>query len=340
MSLAVRHLHKSFGKTPALRGISFNVAQGEILAVLGPSGCGKSTLLALIAGLEKPDEGQVFWEGQSIVNVPPHRRGFSLMFQDYALFPHLNVGDNVAFGLRMQRWPKAQIRQRVAEVLHLVSLAGFEQRDVTQLSGGEQQRVALARALAVRPRLLMLDEPLGSLDHALRMQLMQDLSTILGEVQQTAIYVTHDQEEAFTLANRVLIINQGRLEQIGKPDDIYRQPASVFVARFLGMNNLLEGHADRGRVETPLGVFPLDRDVSGPVTVLIRPDTAQAERSGECELSGRVLARRFRGASTQVTLEVSGLSLNFDFPSSVPLPEAGHTLRISFQTGETIQVFS
>ena len=244
--LQVSHIHKSFDGAPLLRDVSFDVAPSEIVCLLGPSGCGKTTLLNIIAGLEQAESGQVLVEGQDISGVPVHRRGFGLMFQDLALFPHKNVRDNVAFGLRMAGLAPQAIDARVSEVLELVGLAGFEQRDVNQLSGGEQQRVALARSLAPRPRLLMLDEPLSSLDRTLRERLMNELRDILTRVGQTAIYVTHDQQEAFALADRVVILNAGRVAQIGTPQEVYRAPADAFVARFLGLTNLIRGWRSEG----------------------------------------------------------------------------------------------
>lgn len=239
--LEVDSVSKAFGATQVLGDVSFQISQGEIVCLLGPSGCGKTTLLRVIAGLETADAGHVIFEGRRLDRVPVHVRGFGLMFQDFALFPHKDVAANVAFGLRMQRISRHEVASRVTEMLDLVGLAGYESRRVFDLSGGEQQRVALARSLAPGPRLLMLDEPLGSLDRALREELMNDLRTILQQVGVTALYVTHDQQEAFALADRLLIMKQGHIVQQGHPQSTYRYPASAWVARFLGLSNLLPG---------------------------------------------------------------------------------------------------
>jgi ABC-type Fe3+/spermidine/putrescine transport system ATPase subunit len=254
MLLDVSHVSKSYPKLPVLQDISFTVDEGEIVCLLGPSGCGKTTLLRVIAGLETPDTGRLTFGGQDLSTIPVHGRNFGLMFQDYALFPHKDVAANVAFGLRMQHWPAEEVTRRVGEMLELVELAGYEGRRVGELSGGEQQRVALARSLAPRPRLLMFDEPLGSLDRALREQLMNSLRGILKQVGVTAIYVTHDQEEAFAIADRVFImqpgaaggegapaVQGGRIVQGGAPQEVYCRPAGAAVARFLGFRNLLPG---------------------------------------------------------------------------------------------------
>ncbi|MEK7275864.1 MAG: ATP-binding cassette domain-containing protein [Chloroflexota bacterium] len=256
--LEVRSLSKSFGDTFAIADISFTVPSGEVLAVLGPSGSGKSTLLSLIAGLLPPDSGDIFWDGGSLTSEPTHRRGFGLMFQDYALFPHLNVGGNVEFGLRNK-----EKRQITANVLERVGLKGFENREIQTLSGGEAQRVALARALAPRPRLLMLDEPLGALDRALREQLTGELRRLLREFGQTAIYVTHDQQEAFGIADRIMIMQAGRAVQIGTPEAVYRQPANEFVRGFLGPGKLIEGRVEQAgdgaaAIHTAVGQWPVN----------------------------------------------------------------------------------
>jgi ABC-type Fe3+/spermidine/putrescine transport system ATPase subunit len=339
-ALTLDNLHKSFGKTRALEGVSFQVDLGEIVAVLGPSGCGKSTLLAIIAGLEAPDQGQVSWGGVSLSGVPPYQRGFGLMFQDYALFPHRNVYENVAFGLRMARLPRAKIETRVSQVLELVGLPGFGLRDVNTLSGGEAQRVALARSLAPYPRLLMLDEPLGSLDRNLRERLVIELGHILRHSHQTAIYVTHDQEEAFVIADRIVVMNGGRVEQIGSPQRIYRKPESVFVARFLGLTNLVPGRIDSTRqvVDTPFGAFAFTSQFDGPVTVLLRPDSVNLNHEGPSHLTGTIIQTSFRGETCRVTLAVDDLSLVFNLPSTAALPGSGERLQISYDPAQAIQV--
>jgi ABC-type Fe3+/spermidine/putrescine transport system ATPase subunit len=245
--LQVDHVSKSYPGLPVLAEASFVADEGEVLCLLGPSGCGKTTLLRIVAGLEAPDSGRVLVGGVDISTAPVHQRNFGFMFQDYALFPHMDVAANVAFGLRMQGLPPDETARRMHEMLALVALDGYEGRKVVDLSGGEQQRVALARSLATQPRLLLLDEPLGALDRALREQLMNDLRTVLKRVGVTTVYVTHDQGEAFAVADRVLIMRArpdigegGRIEQDGTPQEVYRYPASPSVARFLGFRNLVD----------------------------------------------------------------------------------------------------
>ena len=341
--LTIRDIQKSFGDVKAVRGVSFEVAQGETVALLGPSGCGKSTILAIIAGLEKPDQGEVLWDSADLASTPVNQRGFGLMFQDFALFPHMNVADNVAFGLRMAALPRQQMGERVAEVLELVGLPGFEQRDVNTLSGGEQQRVALARSLAPYPRLLMLDEPLGSLDRALRDRLVVELRLILRRTKQTAIYVTHDQEEAFALADRVVVMNAGRVEQSGTGQAIYQQPATVFVARFLGLTNLLQGEVTRrdgqAVVQTDIGLVPAETSLDGPVTLLLHPDAVHLGTQGSCRLEGTVVERSFRGGIYRTSVEVSGVKLSFDFQSNQSLPEEGQPIQLAFDPAEALRIY-
>jgi ABC-type Fe3+/spermidine/putrescine transport system ATPase subunit len=318
--LEIHHIQKSYPDGWTLRGVHFAVEEGERLCLLGPSGCGKTTLLRLIAGLETPDDGRVFVDGKDVTGVPPHLRGIGLMFQEYALFPHKDVLGNVAFGLRMQKLDRETVGARVSEALDLVGLTGFERRDVNQLSGGERQRVALARSLAPRPRLLMLDEPLGALDRTLRERLMEELPAILRRANVTTITVTHDQEEAFTLADRVVLMRDGRVVQEGTPENVYNQPASAWVAQFLGLTNLLDARVlGPGRVETSLGVLEIwdsGSEIwnSATARLLIRPEAAHPDAGGTGSnlLRGIITERSFRG-----------------FPAGVTLPSHGTTVTLS-----------
>lgn len=238
--LEVEKLRKRFGSVVAVAGVSFRVDAGEVLVLLGPSGCGKTTVLRCIAGLEQPDHGEIRVDGHSIVHLPPEKRDVGLVFQNYALFPHLTVAGNIAYGLRhgRHRLPRKGRREKVAELLELVGLSGYERRKPYELSEGQKQRVALARALAVEPKVLLLDEPLSALDAVLRVELRQELRRILKERGTTAVYVTHDQEEALSLGDRVGVMREGGLEQVGRPEDVYERPRTPFVAQFLGRANL------------------------------------------------------------------------------------------------------
>ncbi len=236
--LRLEDISVRFEGTTALDGASLDVRDGEIVTVLGPSGSGKTTLLRVVAGLQVPDSGRVLLDGEDLAGVPPHRRGIGLVFQDHALFPHRDVAGNVSFGLRMRGDPPGQIAARTGELLDLVGLAGFDRRSVGTLSGGEQQRIALARALAPEPRILLLDEPLGSLDRRLRDRLLDDLGRIFDEVGVTGIYVTHDQTEAFTLGDRVAVMRAGRVVQVATPDELWAHPQDADIARFLGLANV------------------------------------------------------------------------------------------------------
>jgi spermidine/putrescine transport system ATP-binding protein len=288
-------IHKTYEGRPLLDGVSLRVEEGETVCLLGPSGSGKSTLLRIAAGLEKPDAGSVLWDGAEITRTPAHRRGFGLMFQDYALFPHLNVAENVAFGLRMQNLSEDRIRRETAEALKQVGLEGFARRRTGDLSGGEQQRVALARALAPRPRLLMLDEPLGALDRALREQLTMDLRRLLRELRIPSLYVTHDQEEAFVVARRVALLHQGRIVQSGAPEELVARPATKWTADFLGLGNVLHGRVQSLRplrVETRLGEFEAECGGTPPAAeeggwILLRPGGGTL-RKGKWPASGGI----------------------------------------------------
>ncbi len=349
--LHVAQLTKSFGAQRILNEVSFELEAGEIVCLLGPSGCGKTTLLRIIAGLESADDGTITFDGQDVQPMPVHQRNFGLMFQDFALFPHKNVWDNVIFGLRMQQLPAEQIQQLGHAALELVGLGGFEKRDVHQLSGGERQRVALARSLAPKPRLLMLDEPLGALDRQLREELMIELRRILQTAQLTALYVTHDQSEAFAVADRVAVLNAGCLEQIATPARLYARPATEFVARFLGMPNVIAGTvlssaAGSAVISTRLGLLHVPTDRSLPpdqaVTLLIRSDAATiepdpfdaasdewfAETPPANALSGLLREVSFRGRYRRVVVALNEIDLVFEIDTPAPL-RPGQPVRVA-----------
>jgi len=278
--LRIEGISKTYQFKPLLEDINLSVNRGEILCLLGPSGSGKSTLLRIIAGLEKPESGRLFWDDADIMDLQAYERNFGFMFQDYALFPHMSVRENVAFGLEMKGLARELIDKRVREVLKMVEMADFLERNVTDLSGGEKQRVALARAIAPKPQLLMLDEPLGSLDRTLRDQLIMELGSVLQQLETPVIYVTHDQEEAFSIGDRLAVLHNASIIQSGTPEDVYSHPASLWLAGFLGFNNQLPGTVISEkplRVKTPIGVFrPGDpKDFIRPgdkVSLVFKPD--------------------------------------------------------------------
>jgi thiamine transport system ATP-binding protein len=279
--LAIRQIEVHYGHHVAVEGLDLDVPDRQVVAVVGPSGCGKSTMLRAIAGLEPLVAGTVTIDGRRIDRLPPHRRRVGLMFQDHALFPHRSVADNIAFGLRMRGDTAASIDARVTEVLRLVDLDGAQQRAVSSLSGGEQQRIALARAIAPQPRVLMLDEPLGSLDRPLQRRLLNELPELLRAVGTATIYVTHDQDEALHLADRVAVMDRGRFVQVDEPRTLVRRPANAFVARFLGYDTLLPAKIEAASAVSDLGRTPLpddwaqrpDNDVEA--WVVLRPDAVQ-----------------------------------------------------------------
>ncbi len=329
-TLEVRKITKNYEGKPLLRGISIQVRQGETLCLLGRSGSGKSTLLRIIAGLEEPDGGQVCWNGEDIADVPTYRRHFGLMFQDYALFPHLNVSENVAFGLRMQGSNSSENLKLVNEALDRVNMGAFAQRKVTDLSGGEQQRIALARALAPKPRLLMLDEPLAALDRVLRLELQQELRALLPKTNIPVIYVTHDQEEALLLGDQLAILAEGQIEQIGTPEDVFQKPGSLSVAEFFGMTNTLKG---RVKNLDPLIVATVQGDfrpgvceqqnfiLGMEVTLLLRPIGVSVSTTplAENTLRGTVADCVFKGDSFEVTIRVDAQkNMRFQLPAALP----------------------
>jgi thiamine transport system ATP-binding protein len=287
-----------FGDRRALDAVDLAMGPSETIAVLGPSGSGKTTLLRAVAGLQRLDEGRLLWDGADLAAVAPHERHFGLMFQEYALFPHRDVAGNVEFGLRMSGTDRAARVRRVDEVLDLVGLSALGGRRVASLSGGEQQRVALARALAVSPRLLMLDEPLGALDRLWRRRLLEEIRAILDRAALPALYVTHDHEEAFAVATRVAIMLDGRIVQLGAPADVWRAPADAWVARFLGFGASASGEVRDGRVHTPWGAFASDAPV-GPVDVVVRPDGARVDSNGSIDAT--IVRSTFSGTRVELT---------------------------------------
>ncbi|MFP3987609.1 ABC transporter ATP-binding protein [Streptomyces sp. E11-3] len=317
-----------FAGKPALDGVDLEVAEHEIVCVLGPSGSGKSTLLRVVAGLQPLDGGRVLLEGRDQGRVPAHQRGVGLMFQDHQLFPQRDVGGNVAFGLTTRAVPRAQREERVRELLELVGLPGAGGRAVASLSGGEQQRVALARALAPRPRLLMLDEPLGQLDRSLRERLVVELRELFGELGTTVLAVTHDQGEAFALADRVVVMRDGRIAQTGTPLDVWQRPADAFVARFLGFDNVVEATVSGEAADTPWGKIPVPAgSAQGVRSLLVRPAGVRLVPEEE-GLRCRVAARTFRGTHVAVHLQ----------PADAPRLEAACGLRDAPDVGEWVGV--
>ena len=322
--LEVRNLCNRYQESPLLKNIDFSLHKGEILCLLGPSGSGKTTLLRLLAGLEKADSGSIIFNGKELAGIAPHKRNFGMMFQEYALFPHKNVRENIAFGLEMQQCSAAFLQQRVNAMLDLVGLRQLAHRRIDELSGGERQRVALARSLAPEPQLLLLDEPLGSLDRTLRDRLTIEIRTILKSLGVTTIFVTHDQAEAFSVADKVAILHQGVLQQIGDPETLYRQPKNTTVAAFLGFTNLLEGSIDAaGICHCPIGNLPVmaaPPEARERVTLLIRPEGTRVEDPtvdstlSSPLLRGTIIARLFLGSSYRVTLQCGQHQLTFDLP--------------------------
>ena len=295
----LQNLKKEFDGTPVLRGISLSIKRREFVTLLGPSGCGKTTTLRIIGGFEQPDSGDVFFDGKRLNDVPPYQREINTVFQRYALFPHLNVAENIAFGLHIKKLDRADIKRKTAEMLELVGLRGFENRDVTSLSGGQQQRVAIARALVCEPRVLLLDEPLGALDLKLRKDMQIELKRIQQRTGITFIYVTHDQEEALTMSDRIVVMNHGVIQQVGSPTDIYNEPENAFVADFIGESNIIDGvMLEDRKVEFCDREFECVDSGFGhntPVDVVIRPEDLRLVYAGDGLLQGVVESIVFKG---------------------------------------------
>ncbi|MCF4151329.1 ABC transporter ATP-binding protein [Dethiosulfovibrio sp. F2B] len=314
-------ISKGYGKTKVLSGFSLEVPSGELCCLLGPSGCGKTTALRIVTGLLAPDEGRVLLGGRDITKLPPGARNIGMVFQNYALFPHLDVYENVAYGLRRRRFSKKRIAAKVAEALSMVRLKGYEERRISELSGGQQQRVALARSLVIEPELLLLDEPLSNLDARLRSDLREDLRTVVEDLKVTTLLVTHDQEEAMSIADRIVVMNSGSIEQQGMPRDLYQRPATPFVADFLGRVNMLDPSIFRS--------FSKDLDsLPSDCLVAIRPEKIDLSRPAEGYPVGRIAKRTFMGAVVRYSVKLDEV----DVPIKVDLP----TDREGFQNDEMV----
>jgi spermidine/putrescine transport system ATP-binding protein len=311
------HVTKEFDDVRAVDDLSLEIERGSFFALLGPSGCGKTTTLRMIGGFEEPTEGTIYLGDEPVSGKPPYKRDVNTVFQSYALFPHLTIFENIGFGLRRRGLRGSDVRGRVLDILNLVGLKGLEKRKPRQLSGGQQQRVALARALVNRPRVLLLDEPLGALDLKLRKQMQLELKAIQHDVGITFIHVTHDQEEAMTMADRIAIMNAGRIEQLGTPSDLYERPQTAFVASFLGISNLLPGTVldDGTEVRVPEGIL---NGRHGKVAVGVRPEKIRLGHGEENRLTGRLLETAYVGVATQYVLETRAGNVSVYVQNSEP----------------------
>lgn len=313
--LELKNIKKSFSKDESvLKGISLSIAKGEFITLLGSSGCGKTTTLRIIAGLEEPDSGQVFLDEKDVTSLAPEERDVNTVFQNYALFPHMTVADNIGYGLKLKKTPKAEIKKRVSEMLELVQLSGYEKRKPSELSGGQKQRVAIARSLINNPRVLLLDEPLGALDLQLRRTMQLELKRLQKKLGITFVYITHDQEEAINMSDRIAVMNQGKFEQIGTPDEIYNHPETSYVARFVGNANIIHGTAEEMtgshlmiRVADSRLPVSTDRAIpSGtPVTAAVRSENVILDKQGGKGMPAKIVEKSFAGGLLRVVLKLS-----------------------------------
>ena len=339
--LQIKDIYKRYEGVPLIQGISFDVGEYETVCLLGASGSGKSTMLRIIAGLEKPESGKVLWDEKDLSNVPVHKRGFGLMFQDYALFPHRNVEENVSFGLRMSGLDKKVIREKTHQALERVNMLPYAKRSVNDLSGGEKQRIALARTLAPDPNLLMLDEPLGALDRSLREQLLLELRDLIKVSGVPTIYVTHDQEEAFSISNHLILIKDGKIEQEGIPEEIYKKPRTKWVAGFLGLKNIFNGKLvsrEPNIIQTRFGSFhcqsiPSDIQLGSTVSLLIRANAASLDSDAAAgnSINGVIKDNVFSDGEHRIVfrIENSDIDLHFKLHSSFEVGE-----RLTFKIAE------
>ena len=329
-------IHKRYGSVQVINGIDLEANDGELVVMVGPSGCGKSTILRLITGLEDPDEGRIIIEGQDVTSVKPSKRGVAMVFQSYALFPHMTVEENIGFGLRLAKLPKAEIRTRVAEAAKVLQIAELLDRKPRHLSGGQRQRVAIGRSIIRNPKVFLFDEPLSNLDAALRVRMRLEIARLHKRLEATMIYVTHDQTEAMTLADRIVVINGGQIEQVGTPMELYEHPANVFVARFIGSPamNLVEVE-ERGEGNTSvlvagsIKVVPTERQLSGAATVGFRPEHVEIATSEETDFSGTVEIVEKLGTESLVHLQTDASDAPFTMRVS---PE------VRIDTGQTVKL--
>ncbi|MGH3042592.1 MAG: ABC transporter ATP-binding protein [Gaiellaceae bacterium] len=335
---------KSFDDVTAVDDISLEIPRGSFFALLGPSGCGKTTSLRMIGGFEEPTEGTIYLGDRDVTGLPPYKRDVNTVFQSYALFPHLTIHDNVAFGLKRRGVRGAELESRVAEALELVALEGFERRKPRQLSGGQQQRVALARALVNRPRVLLLDEPLGALDLKLRKQMQLELKRIQNEVGITFVHVTHDQEEAMTMADTIAVMNAGRIEQLGAPTELYETPRTSFVAGFLGICNLLSGTAEGDAVRLGDGTVvrvPPSAGLRGEISIGVRPEKVQLGTQNENHLAGEVRESAYIGVSTQYIVDTPAGAITLyvqNTEAGAPSVQPGDQVTLSWSPDATFVV--
>lgn len=334
MQLAVKELTKVYKTGDGVSRINLEVEKGELVTLLGPSGCGKTTVLRSIGGFLEPDAGDILIEGQSVIHLPPEQRPTSMVFQSYNLWSHMSVYDNLAFGLKIRKLPKDEIRTAVEDVLKLVRLPGYEKKYPAELSGGQQQRVALARSLLLKPAVLLLDEPFSALDAKLRHEMREELREIQMQTGLTMVFVTHDQEEALSLSDRIVVMNHGCIEQIAEPQKIYDEPDSLYVASFIGKMNFLEGVADEGTIRIGALRYPDHKRLSGKVTVAIRPEDvglSETLESGE-RLTGKIKQVMVLGHYAEVTVELDGQGTLRTFQSK----EATQHLRIGKEVSVSI----
>ena len=341
--LDIVEVSRAFGDVTALDDVSLTIAQNEFFALLGPSGCGKTTLLRSIAGFEQPDAGAIMLSGQNLLELAPNKRPVNLMFQSYALFPHMSVERNVAYGLERDGLAKSEVRRRTEEVLETVGLGHLARRRPKQLSGGQQQRVALARAIVKRPRLLLLDEPLSALDRKVRAEMQLELKRLQHDVGITFVVVTHDQEEAMSMADRIAVMANGRVQQIASPVEMYRNPANLFVADFIGTSNLFAGECrDGGFVSDALGPVPvgeLRHGVAGRGHLVVRPEDVRIDADGAAQTIGGVVADvQFHGGSSQVAVDVEALATPFlvSVPGAADV-ERGSVVRLSWTSSVVVR---